>query len=314
MTFLTAGTLTMQRGDLGDFLDWWVVLAVADRRTAGAHARRGRRSGIVTARRSTSHRSFTPDDDDAEIAHFLAEAGFLHLARRGSTPDEMDEIVAPTWTRALPTLQPRRRPLVVGEDRRRRRPCVRMQYFHEHVRAHGRGCSTTSGSSASAGSPATGTGAAPSGNRIEALVKPIGVVEGISDVPWHKDCSLGMHSYRCCGLTVGISVTGADEPSGQLARRRRARTARSCSPAFVRRESDLPVVDLPTRTGDVTVHCRCTLHMSHSRRSTASAGCMYTGFSMPALDPDAARASLVALGQVREQAHRTVSQAPGYLG
>src|SRR5213076_2967135 len=47
-------------------------------------------------------------------------------------------------------------------------------------------------------------------NIVEALVKPIGVVEGISDVPWHKDCSLGSHSYRCCSMTVGISVTGAD--------------------------------------------------------------------------------------------------------
>ena len=26
MTFLTAGTLRMPRGNLGDFLDWWVVL------------------------------------------------------------------------------------------------------------------------------------------------------------------------------------------------------------------------------------------------------------------------------------------------
>ena len=26
MTFLTGGTLRMTRGDLGDFLDWWVVL------------------------------------------------------------------------------------------------------------------------------------------------------------------------------------------------------------------------------------------------------------------------------------------------
>ncbi len=37
----------------------------------------------------------------------------------------------------------------------------------------------------------------------EALEKPIGVVKGISDLMWHKDCALGMHSYRCCGLTVG---------------------------------------------------------------------------------------------------------------
>ena len=49
--------------------------------------------------------------------------------------------------------------------------------------------------------------------------KPIGVVKGISDVPWHKDCSLGRHSYECCSLTVGISVTGADAESGPAPRR-----------------------------------------------------------------------------------------------
>jgi len=27
---------------------------------------------------------------------------------------------------------------------------------------------------------------------------------------------IGRHSYDCCGLTVGISVTGADARSGQL--------------------------------------------------------------------------------------------------
>ena len=36
------------------------------------------------------------------------------------------------------------------------------------------------------------------GARVGALSKPIGVVKGISDVPWHKDCSLGRHSYECC--------------------------------------------------------------------------------------------------------------------
>ena len=61
-------------------------------------------------------------------------------------------------------------------------------------------------------------------------------------------------------MTVGISVTGADERSGQL--RVVAGSHRALvQPAFVRRELDLPIVDLPTDTGDVTVHCsaaRCT--------------------------------------------------------
>jgi hypothetical protein len=33
---------------------------------------------------------------------------------------------------------------------------------------------------------------ATTGNCIDALVKLIGVVEGISDAPWHKHCSLHM--------------------------------------------------------------------------------------------------------------------------
>ena len=56
---------------------------------------------------------------------------------------------------------------------------------------------------------------------IEALFKPIGVAAGISDVPWHKDCSLGRHSYECCSMNVGISVTGAGRDVRSAAGRRR---------------------------------------------------------------------------------------------
>jgi ectoine hydroxylase-related dioxygenase (phytanoyl-CoA dioxygenase family) len=142
---------------------------------------------------------------------------------------------------------------------------------------------------------------------IEALVKPIGIVEGISDVPWHKDCSLGRHSYRCCSLTVGVSVTGADARSGQL--RVVAGSHRALiQPAFVRRGLDLPIVDLPTRTGDVTVHLSCTLHMSQppvdrERRV------MYTGFRLPD-DGRGVSETDRRLGRIREGAYKTVSQQP----
>ena len=117
------------------------------------------------------------------------------------------------------------------------------------------------------------------GNKIEALVKPIGVVKGISDLPWHKDCSLGRHSSRCCSLTVGISVTGADERSGQLAVVAGSHRA-LVQPAFFREFWGLPAVPLPTRTGDVTVHSSCTMHMSHAPVERERR-VMYTGFSLP---------------------------------
>jgi ectoine hydroxylase-related dioxygenase (phytanoyl-CoA dioxygenase family) len=132
-------------------------------------------------------------------------------------------------------------------------------------------------------------------------------VSGISDLPWHKDCSLGGHSYRCCSLTVGISVTGADAHSGQL--RVVAGSHRALvQPAFVRRRLDLPQVDLPTQTGDVTVHTSCTLHMSQAPVTTERR-VMYTGFTLPSLGAMPAGA-IEKLTRIREGAYKTVSQPP----
>ena len=145
-------------------------------------------------------------------------------------------------------------------------------------------------------------------NRIEALVKPIGVVEGISDVPWHKDCANGRHSYDCCGLTVGVSITGADAGSGQL--RVVAGSHRALVwPAFVRRGQDLPLLDLPTATGDVTVHLSCTTHMAQPP-TTQERRVLYSAFALPAADPEAQRLGKARLREARESAPRTVSQPP----
>jgi ectoine hydroxylase-related dioxygenase (phytanoyl-CoA dioxygenase family) len=142
----------------------------------------------------------------------------------------------------------------------------------------------------------------------QALTKPIGVVSGISDVPWHKDCGLGRHSYDCCGMTVGISVTGADATSGQL--RVIAGSHRSLVwPAFSRKGMDLPEIDLPTKTGDVTIHLSCTTHMSQppvdrERRV------IYTGFSLPPADPTAVASGRKRLFRIRESIPEGVSQKP----
>lgn len=309
MTFLTGGTLDLLAGDLGDALDWWVVLrSVLD--GTPAHT-----AGSITFTTPTGApldlaRSFGPEDDDAEIAHFLAEAGFAHL-RGWFDPGLMAEI-SDAMDEALPSY---RRDdgrswwarTADGADR-----CVRMQHFHEHSAAvrellAGERFLRIGRLTADGHEPRT------TGNRIEALVKPIGVVEGISDVPWHKDCSLGMHSYRCCGITTGISVTGADVESGQL--RVVAGSHRALvQPAFLRPEWGLPVVDLPTRTGDVTLHCSCTLHMAQPP-VVRERRVMYTGFGLPERRaPGAAqRRGLAQIAAVRESSYRVVSQAPGHV-
>jgi ectoine hydroxylase-related dioxygenase (phytanoyl-CoA dioxygenase family) len=151
------------------------------------------------------------------------------------------------------------------------------------------------------------------GNRIGALTKPIGVAKGISDVPWHKDCSLGRHSYECCNLTVGISVTGADAESGQLRVLPGSHRALMWPAPCIQPRLDLEPIDLPTGTGDVTVHLSCTLHMSQPP-VTRERKVLYTSFGQVSADPDGAAANRARLNRVRSKTHTTVSQEPGYRG
>ena len=102
-------------------------------------------------------------------------------------------------------------------------------------------------------------------------------------------------------------MTGADATSGQLWVI--AGSHRALVWSGIRQpDLDLPEIPLPTRTGDVTLHLSCTMHMAQppverERRV------MYSGFSLPPLpsaDVDAIAAGRARLGAVREGAPLTV--------
>jgi hypothetical protein len=76
---------------------------------------------------------------------------------------------------------------------------------------------------------------------------------------------------------------------------------------------DLEAIDLPTRTGDVTVHLSCTQHMSQPPEKRTRK-VLYTGFGQQAEDLEAAEAQRRRLNEVRSKTHTSVSQEPGYLG
>jgi hypothetical protein len=304
MGWLTGGRLHLGGGRLEPVLSWWLVLRAAlDDRTPHV-------PGAVELRDPDGapldlHRSFAADEPREDMAAFLTEAGFLHITGL-FTEDEMAAVSA-DMDRAAPgyELGDGRSwwaTLADGSSR-----VVRMQRFDEVSPATAAlvaddrflGLRLLSGDDHRWGKR--------SGNRIEGLFKPIGVTEGISDVPWHKDCSLGRHSYECCTLTVGISVTGADAASGQLSVVAGSHRALVWPAPMLQPGLDLPVVDLPTGTGDVTIHLSCTLHMAHppverERRV------MYSGFSLPPPDRASYQAGRARLGQIREAAPVTVSQ------
>jgi hypothetical protein len=304
IALMSNAILDMPEGGLPDFLNWWLVLRSAiDARPI--HAR-----GDVKFD-TDIRRSFTMDDSNAEMRAFLEEVGYLHIKGLFG-PAEMAEVEA-DFPIAEPHFEKGDPKAWFATTRDGIEHLVRMEGFDRY-------------------SPATvalidddrfqrigdipGIGhvsARKPGARVGALSKPIGVVKGISDVPWHKDCSLGRHSYECCSLTVGISVTGADAESGQLRVVPGSHRALVWPAPCIQPGLDLEAIDLPTRTGDVTVHLSCTQHMSQAPR-VRTRKVLYTGFGQKPTDAEAAQRNRLRLDAVRSKTHTRVSQEPGYQG
>jgi hypothetical protein len=221
-------------------------------------------------------RSFTLDDEPGELGRFLAEAGFLHVAgvftesEMAAVSADLDEAMASAerddgaswWARTDSGEWYPSRILGFNQKSPTLRALLRDQRF------------ATLGQLTDDRFVQRDPD---QGDSAEGLLKKVGVVEGISDVSWHKDCAMGGHSRHCCGLTVGISVTGAGRENGELGI---VAGSHRANVGLIGMEGlDLPTLPLPTRTGDITVHCSCTLHMSR-QPVTAERRVVYTGFGL----------------------------------
>ena len=160
----------------------------------------------------------------------------------------------------------------------------------------------------------TGDGHVPrdqGGNKIEAsLSSPSASSRASPTCRGTRDCSLGRHSSRCCSLTVGISVTGADQRTGQL-----GVVAGSTGPSarlLPRLLGAARGTAAPDCAGDVTVHCSCTPAPWAMRQSRSERRVMYTDFVLPPRAVATIRRPAVAgvTDRVREQAYKAVSQVP----
>ncbi|MEE3325737.1 MAG: phytanoyl-CoA dioxygenase family protein, partial [Myxococcota bacterium] len=228
-------------------------------------------------------RSFTVDDDPLEAGHFLEEAGFLHL-RDVFTEEEMAAVGA-DLDLAISQAEPEDGASWWASDSSGRSQAVRVLFFHERSEVlrellrdrRFQWLGSLTGDAFNCGE----LGA-------EGLIKPLEIQTGLSDLPWHKDCGQGGHSYFCNGLTAGISVTGAGERSGALGVVPGSHRA-NVQIAGKDESLDMPSLKLETRTGDVTVHCSDTLHRAH-RPMERPRKVVYSGFRLSLQDGDALEA------------------------
>lgn len=298
--WMASGALRFEGARFGDLLDWWLVLRAAlDGSTPY-------RNGDVDFTDGNGdpldlHRCFRLDDDPDEMSQFLHAAGYLHLTgvfdagEMAAISTDMDR-AAPGYTQGDGRSWWAR--LGDGRD-----ALVRMQQFEAESDA---AAALIADERITGLGRFTGDGHRPP-TGIEALFKPLGVTQGISDIPWHKDCSLGRHSYMCSRMTVGVSVTGADATSGQLAVVAGSHRALVWPAPQVQPGIDLPVVPLATATGDCTVHLSCTMHMAQPPVDRPRR-VLYTDLALPPRNAAADAVGAAHLRAIREAAPVTVSQ------
>ncbi|HVM64466.1 MAG TPA: phytanoyl-CoA dioxygenase family protein [Acidimicrobiales bacterium] len=225
------------------------------------------------------HRSYTLDDEDADLAAFLATAGFLVL-RGVLSPEEvgaLNGVVAEERAKAAP-----------GDGRSwwatrqdGAEVCCRLTYMAERsplVKAF----ATTDARFrriAALADPAL----VPCTDRLDGVsvvIKNPAVVAGLSDLPWHRDCGVGGHRALCPGLNVGLQLDRADAANGQLhflAGSHHHAAQQGPPPG-----EGAPVVAVDAAPGDVTVHFGHTLHAAPPPTSpTAGRKALYIGYHLP---------------------------------
>jgi len=234
-------------------------------------------------------RSYRIDDDPAELLHALAQSGFLLLKGVFSPAevDAMNESVSAMSVAARPEDANTWYATVGGSDVAQ---CVRVNDLPEDAL----GISMVD----RLGPFIDLAKASHAFDHIDVLMKPVDVVEGISDLPWHKDCSLGLHSFQCLQLICGVSLTSSGPDNGQLGVVAGSHRI-NLNQFGLSDDIDLPQIFITTEPGDVTVHTSCTLHCStppiHSPRRVA-----YSTFMMEG-DTSGLEAKL---REVRDQAGR----------
>lgn len=209
---LYAGRVRCRRGKAMTLVRWEPALRalytgrpVFDPRTADLRGRDGQPLDPAQA--------FAPDDDREEMAHFLRTAGYL-CVRGLFAHDEVARMREEA--RAL------RAEAVPGD---------RLSWWATGADGEPVCCRVTRAADAPAlgalrGEPrlraladlADGALAPRSGegNGVTVIYKSPGVRDGLSDLPWHRDCGMGGHAVMCPVLIASVFLTPATPETGEL--------------------------------------------------------------------------------------------------
>lgn len=244
------GQVERERGDAMQFVRWEAALRalytgrpVYDPSTLDLRDRHGEPL-------DPAH-GFHADDDPADMAHFLREVGYLWIR----------ELFEPAEVEAFRK---------AGEElRREARPGDQVSWWGRHEDGSDVLCRVLNGGTkpALAGLPRdprllrlaalADVPMAPSaaGDRdgVTVLWKNPGVAEGLSDLPWHRDCGMGGHAAMCPTLVGSVFLSANTDEAGGLRFLPGSWTA-SYRFAAADDEDAAEGLLLPAQAGDLTLH------------------------------------------------------------
>jgi hypothetical protein len=104
------------------------------------------------------------------------------------------------------------------------------------------------------------------GNGVTVIFKNPGVTEGLSDLPWHRDCGMGGHAVMCPVLICSVYLTPANRDTGELAFLPGSWKS-SCG--YLDATADPPrAAHFAAEPGDVTLHFGDVMHAAPPPRGS----------------------------------------------
>lgn len=226
-------------------------------------------------------RTFTLDDDREELAHFLRITGYLLLrdvferdeiagflkearslraearkgdrlswwARNGAGDEILCRVTRAADKPRLATLPSDPRVLALKE-------------LSDHPLVHRRG----------------------EGSGVTVIYKNPGIAEGLSDLPWHRDCGMGGHSVMCPVLLASVYLTAASPETGEL-RFLPGSWSRTCGFMEATDPKAPRGVGFRAQPGDVSIHYGDVMHAAPPPTRSDLDGyriSAVTGFAHPA--------------------------------
>lgn len=253
---LYTGRVTKRHGDLMRFIGWEPALRAMfhgrppfDPETADLRDRNGAPLDCA--------RTFRRDDADEDMAHFLRTAGFL-LVKGVFEPDEVAHMLEASATLRAEAVEgdkeswwgknERGETVLCRVTNAGRLPAFRGLYDDARIRRL-----------AALSDHALTARAAGSEEGVSVLWKNPHMAEGLSDLPWHRDCGMGGHAVMCPILIFTLCLTDGSAEAGEL--RALPGSHRGTHPFMDARDPRAPRgVSLDAAAGDVSLHYGDVMH------------------------------------------------------